>query len=148
MLKPHNYVMTRLYSGLELPQFWEVATKKWEQVDPGTEDWLYLQQPRWLWSDPRTNLKMTLRDDCAVSACSAPTATPSVKALTPYLLGRGGGRTLDRSLAPSPYQVLAPEMKQTFPSTNLACLLAFEGQAATTGLRSGPKSPLFRKQED
>ena len=33
-----NYMMTRLYPGHELPQFQELATKKWEQMDPGTED--------------------------------------------------------------------------------------------------------------
>ena len=33
-----NYVMTRLYPGHELPQFWELATKKWEEMGPGTED--------------------------------------------------------------------------------------------------------------
>ena len=30
--------MTRLYPGHGLPQFQELATKKWEQMDPGTED--------------------------------------------------------------------------------------------------------------
>ena len=30
-------MMTRLYPGLELPQFWELTAKKWEQMDPGTE---------------------------------------------------------------------------------------------------------------
>ena len=33
-----NYMMTRLYPGLELPQFQELTTKKQEQVHPGTED--------------------------------------------------------------------------------------------------------------
>ena len=46
MLKPQveevNYRMTRLHPGLELPQCQEVATKKWEQMDPGTKDRLYL----------------------------------------------------------------------------------------------------------
>ena len=35
-------MMTRLYSGHELPQFWELTAKKWEQVDPETEEYLYL----------------------------------------------------------------------------------------------------------
>ena len=145
MLKPHNYVMTRLYSGqaATIPRSGhkEMGTSgpwNWRLTVPTTTK-MTLVRPQ------MTNLKMTLRDDCAVSPCSAPSPTPSVKALTPaYWGGGGGGRTLDRSLAPSPYQVPAPEMKQTFPFTNLACLLAFEGQVATTGLRSGPKSPLFR----
>ena len=29
-----NYMMARLYPGHELPQFQEIATKKWEQMDP------------------------------------------------------------------------------------------------------------------
>ena len=32
-----NCMMTRLHPGRELPQFRELATKKWEQTDPGTE---------------------------------------------------------------------------------------------------------------
>ena len=39
-----NYMMTRLYPGLERPQFWELTTKTWEQVHPGTKDQLYLKQ--------------------------------------------------------------------------------------------------------
>ena len=30
-----NYLMTRLYPGLELPQFRELITKKGEQMNPG-----------------------------------------------------------------------------------------------------------------
>ena len=37
--------MTRPYPGHELPQFWELATKKWGEMDPGTEESLYLKQP-------------------------------------------------------------------------------------------------------
>ena len=33
-----NYMMTRLYPGHELLQFREEAAKKWEQMNPGTED--------------------------------------------------------------------------------------------------------------
>ena len=33
-----NYMMTRLYPGHELLQFREVATKKREKLNPGTED--------------------------------------------------------------------------------------------------------------
>ena len=50
MLKPQvgeiNYRITRLYPGHELPQFQDLDAKKWEQMDPGTEDGLYLKQPR------------------------------------------------------------------------------------------------------
>ena len=37
-------MMTTLYPGLEHPQFWELTTKTWEQVHPGTKDQLYLKQ--------------------------------------------------------------------------------------------------------
>ena len=33
-----NYMLTRLYPGLELPQFWELTSKKWKQVHPRIED--------------------------------------------------------------------------------------------------------------
>ena len=33
-----SYMMTRLDPGLELPQFQELTTKKWEQVHPGAKD--------------------------------------------------------------------------------------------------------------
>ena len=46
------------------------------------------------------------------------------------LLVSGGSWPLDRCLPPSPSQLLASETKQTFLSTNLACLLASERLAA------------------
>ena len=33
-----NYMMIRLYPGHELLHFRELATQKWEQMTPGTED--------------------------------------------------------------------------------------------------------------
>ena len=54
--------------------------------------------------------------------------TLSTKALTPCLLERGSW-PLDGYPPASP-QLLASEIKQTFLSTNLACLVAFEWQAA------------------
>ena len=33
-----NYMMTRLYPWHKLLQFQELASKKWKQMDPGTED--------------------------------------------------------------------------------------------------------------
>ena len=33
-----NYMLTRLFPGLELPQFWELTAKKWEQAHPAPED--------------------------------------------------------------------------------------------------------------
>ena len=49
-------------------------------------------------------LKMTVRDDCAVSAFNLPPATRSIKALTLYFSGgwEGGSWPLDRCPPPSP----------------------------------------------
>ena len=61
-----NYMMTRLYPWHKLPQFRELASRKSEQTDPGTEE-----QSRWCWSAHHmTKFKMTVRADCAVCACS------------------------------------------------------------------------------
>ena len=71
-----------------------------------------------------TNLKMTVRDDCAVDACSP---LPTLYKSSHPLLLRGGGVSLWTDVChPPPCQLLASEIKQTFLSTNLACLLAFE----------------------
>ena len=59
-----NYMMTRLYPGYELPQFQELASEKWKQMDPGTVPKtikMMLVRP------PMINLKMTIRADSAVS---------------------------------------------------------------------------------
>ena len=75
---------------------------------------------------PRTNLKMTLRADCAVSVCSS-LPTLSIKGLAPLVASGGGGSwPLDRCLTPSSSQLPASEVKQTSSSASLACLLAFE----------------------
>ena len=60
-----NYTMTRLDPGHELPPFRELAAKRWEHADPGTEDQLYLQQDG-AGQTPMTNFKMTVRVDSAV----------------------------------------------------------------------------------
>ena len=60
-----NHRMTRLYPWNKLPQLWELASKKWEQTDPGTEDKVYLKQLRWCWlGNYMTNFKMILGIDC------------------------------------------------------------------------------------
>ena len=107
--------MTRLYPGHTPPQVQELASKKCEQVNPGTEDELYLTKMT-LVRPLMTNLKVTVRADCAVSACSR--LLLSIKALAPLAASAGGV-----GLCP---QLLASEIKQTFLSTNLSCLLAFE----------------------
>ena len=73
---------------------------------------------------PVTNLKMIARADCAVSACS-PVPQP-IKALAHWLSGQGESAfRQDRSL-PTPPQLPASKVKQTFLSTNLASSLSFE----------------------
>ena len=80
-----------------------------------------------------TSLKITIRDDCAVSACSSPLPTV-YKCPHPLLVGREGeesafGQT-PTTLSHAHPQLQASEIKQTFLSTNLAYLLAFEQRSA------------------
>ena len=76
---------------------------------------------------PMTHFKMTVRADCAASACSP--LPLSIKALAPDC--QWGRRPLDSLLRPPPHpQLPASKIKQTFLSTNLASLLAFERQVA------------------
>ena len=70
-----------------------------------------------------TNLKMTIRDDCAVLLV---TPILSIKALIPCLSGVGGELAFGQMSTMLPPQLLASEIKQPFPSTDLACLLASE----------------------
>ena len=87
-----------------------------------------------------TDLKLAVRDDCAVSAC-APTPESVYKCSHLPLVGGGGvggGLAFAQMSATLPLQLLPPEIKQTFLSTNLACLLPFEQQAA--GLPAHPPS--------
>ena len=53
---------TRLYPGHERPQFRELTAKKWEQMDPGTEDCLTVPKTikMMLVRPPMTSLKMML----------------------------------------------------------------------------------------
>ena len=84
-----------------------------------------------------TDVKMTARDDGAVSAVAAPIPTPhppGIKSLAPWL-PKGGELAFEQTSAtvhtPSPAsQLLASEIKQTFLSTNLACLLTVVQPAA------------------
>ena len=99
-----------------------------------------------------TNLKMTVRDDCAVFSCNSPppppphhthththTHTDSVyNTLTPCLSGEKGV-SLWTDVHHPPPQLSASEMKQTSVSTNLACLLTFEQRAA--GPHPAPHRP-------
>ena len=71
------------------------------------------------------NLKTTVRDDCAFSACGRRPLL-FIQFLAPLLVEEGGfGFWTDVHYPPCP-QLLASEIKQIFLSTNLACLLVFE----------------------
>ena len=77
-----------------------------------------------------TNLKMTVEDDCAVSACNThpppnPRPSNSVCKSSHPLLVRGGERAFGQMSA-TLAQGCCSEIKQTFLSTNLTCLLPFE----------------------
>ena len=74
-----NCMMTRLWPRYKLPWFQEMASKKWKQTDPGTEDKLLKTIKVTLVRPLMTSFKMTVTDDCAVSACS-----PPLSAYTPW----------------------------------------------------------------
>jgi len=76
-----------------------------------------------------TNLKMTVRDDCAVSAYSHRPPL-SIKALTPFSWRGSGELAFGQMSATLPQQLPESEIKQTFLSTILAYLFSFERQAA------------------
>ena len=87
---------------------------------------LNVLKSRWPWSDHlMISFKTTVRADCAAFACSP--LPLSIKALAPWLSGRGVG--LWTGICPRP-RLPASKIKQTFLSTNLASLLAFERPAA------------------
>ena len=84
----------------------------------------YLKQSRWHWSDHcMTDFKMTVRAGCAVSVCSP--LPWSIKALVHWLSVVGAGKSSFRQKSTAPC-LLASKIKQTFFSTSLASLLAFE----------------------
>ena len=75
---------------------------------------------------PMTNLKLTVRADCAVSACCL--LFQPIKALAPLVVS-GGGISLWIDIH-SPRQLPASEIKETFLFSKVACFLVFEQQAA------------------
>ena len=81
-----------------------------------------------------TNLKITVRDDCVVSACSSPHHHSIYKCPHPLLVGRQGEESAfgltPTTLSHHHPQLQASGIKQTFLSTNLAYLLAFEQRSA------------------
>ena len=74
-----------------------------------------------------TNLKMTVRADHAVFICSP--LLLFIKALAPLVATVCGGIGLWTDVCLP--KLVASEIKQTFFSTNLGCLLAFKWQAAS-----------------
>ena len=71
--------------------------------------------------------------ETAVSICPLPDFVHKSSCPTGCQWGGGGedrNQLLDRCLLPSPHQLLSSEIKPTFLSTNLACLLAFKRRAA------------------
>ena len=121
-----NYMMTRLYPGYEVPQFQELASEKWKQMDPETVPKtikMMLVRP------PMTNLKMTIRADSAVSICGS-LLTSVYKSSCPQVAGGGGESAFGEMFTTLAPQLSASEIKQTFLTTNLACLLAFGQRAA------------------
>ena len=118
--------MARLYPWHKLPQFWELASRKQEQTDPGTKDEAFLIKMT-LIRRLMTNFKRTVRANCAVSVGSL--LPLSIRALAPWLSGLGEREVgLWTEVCPLPSCWL--EIKQTFLSTKLASLLAFEWWAA------------------
>ena len=117
--------MVRLYPWHKLPQFGELASKKWEQIDPGTEDELQLKQPRWCWTDHQRQFE----DEYQSWSCCFYMYPPHFvyKSSCSTSCQSGRSQPLDRHLSPSPGpQLPSSEIKQTFVSTNVAFLLAFE----------------------
>ena len=75
---------------------------------------------------------MTVRDDCDFSACNLPTPNSVYKQSHPLIVMGWGvvGLAFGQMSAIHPHQLPASEIKQTFFSTDLTCLEAFEWQAA------------------
>ena len=88
-----------------------------------------------------TNLKMTVRADCAASTCSP--LLLSVKAPAPLMAsgGGGGGESAFGQMSALPSQLPASEIKETFLPTNLDCLLASVG---FLGIEAGPHTYPFQ----
>ena len=73
---------------------------------------------------PVTNLKMTVTADCPVPACSP--LLLSIKPLAQLVTGGSWESAFGQTSALPCPQLPASEIKQTFLSTSLGCLLAFE----------------------
>ena len=126
-----NYMTTRLYPWHKLPQFWELASKKWKQSEPGTEAWPPKTTKRTLVRWTMTNLKTTVRADCAASACSS-LPLPESSGPTGYQW-RGVGLWTDRC-SPSPPPVASIWHKVNFPFHQLDLFIGFWAVSSWTPL--------------
>ena len=82
---------------------------------------------------PVTNFKITVEADCDVSVCSPLPLSIKVLAHWCQWWVEGGGTPSDRC-PPSPHQLPASKIKQTFLSTSLASSLAFWAVSSWTPL--------------
>ena len=128
-----NHMKARLHPWHKLPQFWELASRKWKQT---AWNWR-LTVPKafkvTLIRPPTTSFKMTVRADGAVSAWSPPPST--YESSCPLLISWGGELAFGQMSTlplPPPHTLGLPasKIKQIFFSTNLDSLLAFERPAA------------------
>ena len=131
-----NHMMTRLHPWHKLPQFWELASRKWEQA---AWNWR-LTVPKafkmTLIRPPTTNFKMTVRADCAVSAWSP--LPPPIKALAPCLSAGEESWPLDRC-PPSPSHLPIPPVasiqnKANFLFYQLGLFIGFWATSSWTPL--------------
>ena len=121
----------------KLPQFQELASKQWEQIDSGAENELYLKQPGWRWSDHRrTNLKMVVGADCVVSACNPlcllvhPWNSP-LKAFAHWL---SVGRSQPLTQVCPPHQLEVSGNKANFPFQQSCLFIGFWAASSWTPL--------------
>ena len=89
-----------------------------------------------------TSLNMTIRDDSVVSACSHPPLLSIKVRAHLACVGRGWVVSLWTDVCYLPLQLLAPEIKQAFLSTNLA----FERRAAGHHTHSFSNSRKWRNR--
>ena len=71
-----------------------------------------------------TNLKMTVRDDCAIAACSHPPPL-SIKALAPCLLGAGVCLWTDVQHLPPPTPVASIGYRANVPFYQAGLFIGF-----------------------
>ena len=121
-------MMARIYPWHKLPHFWIMASRNantWVlELKTNVHKTIKMTRVRPL----MTNLKVTVRADCAVSAHST-TITSVYKGSCPTGWSGGGSGFGSMSATPTP-QLLESEIKQTFLFTNLTWLLDLKQQAA------------------